>query len=296
MNTNHLYYFIKVFEQGSFTAAAKRFEISPQAVSKAINTLENELNVALFYRKGNKIIPSASGYELYTFAKEFERKFKQLENRVEQLENLKQYHINLVVSTGVLGFLGTTFVKNLENILPDIEFTIREMSDKSCEEEIITHRADFAITVAPYDKEFNNKTLYDGFHYLWINTANPLSKLNRIQPKDLDNEIIAGVSTDFNGTKLFNSAMSEYHVKVKTFLQSSEMVWLFEYAKQNLASSLTVLHQTQLLKASNVVAKKLDWCPWTFGLNWKKGKEFTEFDERFYTYVINSSKKCRDLK
>ena len=50
MNIRQLEYFVKVYESGSFFKAADSLFISQQALSRALATLEQELNAQLFYR------------------------------------------------------------------------------------------------------------------------------------------------------------------------------------------------------------------------------------------------------
>ena len=58
MNVRQLSYFMEVYKQGSIAGAAKTLFISPQGVSKTILSLEEELSVELFVRKGRKLVPT----------------------------------------------------------------------------------------------------------------------------------------------------------------------------------------------------------------------------------------------
>ena len=65
MNIRQLEYFVKVYESGSFFKAADSLFISQQALSRALATLEQELNAQLFYRNHKGVIPTPLGQELY---------------------------------------------------------------------------------------------------------------------------------------------------------------------------------------------------------------------------------------
>ena len=56
MNIRQLEYFVKVYESGSFFKAADSLFISQQALSRALATLEQELNAQLFYRNHKGVI------------------------------------------------------------------------------------------------------------------------------------------------------------------------------------------------------------------------------------------------
>ena len=61
--------FICVVEAGSFSKAADKLYISPPAVIKQINSLENNLGVQLFARTHRGLVVTAAGESLYQDAK-----------------------------------------------------------------------------------------------------------------------------------------------------------------------------------------------------------------------------------
>ena len=58
MNVNQLRYFNAVIAKGSYADAARTLYISPQAISKSIKALEDELGAPLFRREGRSVIPT----------------------------------------------------------------------------------------------------------------------------------------------------------------------------------------------------------------------------------------------
>ena len=64
MNVRQLSYFMEVYRQGSIAGAARTLFISPQGISKTILSLEEELSVELFIRKGRKLIPTQDAIAL----------------------------------------------------------------------------------------------------------------------------------------------------------------------------------------------------------------------------------------
>ena len=61
MELTQLKYFQAAAQEGNFTRAAKKANISQPALSKAILNLEDELGVKLFLRDGNRISLSHFG-------------------------------------------------------------------------------------------------------------------------------------------------------------------------------------------------------------------------------------------
>lgn len=67
MNLSQLYYFVKLSELQHYTKAAKELYITQPSLSAAISSLENELGVSLFQKKGRNIVLTKHGEEFYTY-------------------------------------------------------------------------------------------------------------------------------------------------------------------------------------------------------------------------------------
>lgn len=67
MNLHLLRIFVEVIESGGFSAAARRLGISQPAVSKAVRTLEAELDTVLLERQGRRLRATDPGNTLYRY-------------------------------------------------------------------------------------------------------------------------------------------------------------------------------------------------------------------------------------
>ena len=70
MTFNHLKYFIEVVNQKSFTKASEKLFISQSTISKALSSLEAELNTTLYEHGNREFILTQTGQYLYDFAKD----------------------------------------------------------------------------------------------------------------------------------------------------------------------------------------------------------------------------------
>lgn len=61
MNIGQIRYFVAAFEEGSFSAAARKQFVTVQAVSKAVSDLEGELGKSLFIRGNRSARPTEFG-------------------------------------------------------------------------------------------------------------------------------------------------------------------------------------------------------------------------------------------
>lgn len=101
--------FTAVIEHGSLNKAAKALNISQPALSRKIASLEAELNIQLFERRGKKLLLTPIGEAAYDYANEF----MQLERRF--LQSLAAYKPETKVMLTVGASLTT-----LQSTLPDL--------------------------------------------------------------------------------------------------------------------------------------------------------------------------------
>lgn len=61
MDTDHLKVFVEVVQQGSFAAVARKFDMDPSAVTRAITSLEKDLGLRLLERTTRQLVLTAAG-------------------------------------------------------------------------------------------------------------------------------------------------------------------------------------------------------------------------------------------
>ena len=67
MNLSQLYYFKRLAELQHYTKAAQELSITQPSLSGAIHSLEDELGVDLFHKKGRNIVLTKNGSEFYIY-------------------------------------------------------------------------------------------------------------------------------------------------------------------------------------------------------------------------------------
>ena len=64
MEIRNLVYFLQLFDDQNYSLAAGKLFITQQALSKSIHNMELELNVELFTKKSNGIVPTNKAIEI----------------------------------------------------------------------------------------------------------------------------------------------------------------------------------------------------------------------------------------
>ena len=142
MDWDKLKIFHTVAEAGSFTKASTILNLSQSAISRQIQTLENELKINLFERHARGLVLTDNGEYLFKTAHEVISKLKDVESTLSDEKD--KLHGKLIITT-VVSF-GTTWltprIKEFMDLHPGIEIELI-FDDK--ELDLATRQADVAI-------------------------------------------------------------------------------------------------------------------------------------------------------
>lgn len=98
MYDKHLDYFLLVADCGSFSSAAEKAYISPNAIIKQINLLEADLGITLFTRTNHGVTLTEAGTSIYHDAKRIISLSRQSVQKARQIEQAKQQTIRIGTS------------------------------------------------------------------------------------------------------------------------------------------------------------------------------------------------------
>lgn len=152
MNINSLKIFITVVEKGSFTEAAKSLYISQPAISKAINSLENDLNVRLFQRdKRRGLLLTDVGEKILLMA----RQILDLENKIYQTAFKENNFLGGRVRIASIPVLSTTILPRVIAIFrekyPYVTIELIEGDARWVKKQVTEHVVDFGLSISPFD-------------------------------------------------------------------------------------------------------------------------------------------------
>lgn len=188
MELTQLKYFQAAAQEGNFTRAAKRTNISQPALSKAILNLEEEIGVKLFLRDGNRVSLSHFGHILL---EEVDLAMLHLDTGVKNARvraGLEQGHVSIAMSEAI------TITKPIEDFLtdhPNVYFQELPASTLQMEESLLTGQVDFGIT---YEKIVNPKISWQELYHdrmsVLLHKDHPLAGRSVIELRELEGEHI----------------------------------------------------------------------------------------------------------
>lgn len=186
MELTQLKYFQAAAEECNFTRASRRLNISQPALSKAIGNLEDELQVKLFVRDGNKISLSPYGQ---SFLEEVNTAILHLDAGVRNTRiqaGLDYGHIAIAFSGAI------TLTKPIEYFLiehPNVYFHELPTSTLQMEDLLLNGTIDFGITYDPIDNpKIVWRPIYQDRMSVLLPPNHRLSHRKSIRLEELDGE------------------------------------------------------------------------------------------------------------
>lgn len=199
MDIRQLEYFAEVARHLSFTKAAATLHISQPSISKAIQNLEVELGVPLFYRSSKKLELTDAGEAVLVNAQHVLLAFQNLRSELTDIMDLKKGQIRI----GIPPIVGAEFFSKLISYYkeqhPYIEILLTEVGTKRIRQEIDAGELDVGLVCSTTSTNDNLETisfLIDPLQLI-VHEDHPLAQLESVELSDLMNEAFIIYRKDF---------------------------------------------------------------------------------------------------
>lgn len=154
MNIEQLRIFTTVTELGSFSAAALELEISQSAVSRAIASLESELDVSLLVRGRFGAQPTQLGERLLAHAREMVALRDRMDEDLALARGLQGGRVRIASFRSAATHLLPPLLARFSQRFPEVEVAIDESDPVAVEQQLREGKADIGLMPLPRSGEF----------------------------------------------------------------------------------------------------------------------------------------------
>ena len=140
-----VYYFVHVADTGSFSRAAAALSVGQPIISRAIRSLEQDLQVALLYRHGRGVSLTPAGEQLLADAKTILQRVSDTRSDIAALGEVPAGNVEIAMPPLLGDLLAIELVKRLRAEFPLISVNIREGYAADSLEWLSTGAADIAL-------------------------------------------------------------------------------------------------------------------------------------------------------
>ena len=255
MSPRQLEYFLEIYNQKSIKKAAEKLIISPQAVSKTIKEIEEELQVDLFIRGKKSLEPTVEAELLKNHAIKILDEYDKI-NSIKKFNEMKRKALTRYSVDGLLQYVTVKFIEDFQKHFPDILLNIIETTEKDIIEKLEKRDIDTAIITTPLDSEiFNYTYLYSNKNCLVINKGNPLAKKLAISQNDLDQQPIAGKGCAYSCYSSNVKKLFQRNINPQIILETTNDSLIINMAERNLAIGITLDYIAFSANSENIVIK-----------------------------------------
>lgn len=300
LDMRQLEYFAAAASSGSFSSAAKRLFVSPQAISKGVQILEHSIGASLFDRGPNGIELTAFGALFYEEAKTVLESLDRLQNMAARYQRENAVPLNVGIQSLCLKENGGTIDWNdllaFSDAHSDAAPVFLEMRGDSIIESVASGEVDFGISVldgAAVD-EFDSMVL----HRFPLAAVLPRSEADFAHKKAASiKELASGHLMLFPEDNAFNSFFTERARKEKLKLKLSSLristVNDIDFIKgRNLYTVRPYQHATRTMRSDHTrILPILDadgnQIAMPLSIFWQKGKKLLELEEQFVAMIVS---------
>ena len=256
MTLTQLRYFYAAGRYQNISQAANALHVAQPTLSIAIQALEKETGLHLFYRLGKQIVLTEEGHILLAKLAPLLERFQQLDREIEDMAHRKN-HIRMAVPLQIGVKLLPKLFTDFRNEFPDISFDIVEAG--GIEALPMIERGELDISITNYDDNYLPSLRYRPIGKSEIcfctGAMNPLADKKSVSVEMLREEPLVLLNGGFFITRRINEMFQDAALSPKVLLYSGQLHTLKLLVKSGVAS--TFLMRQAILPEDGVVAISL---------------------------------------
>ena len=257
MELRQLKYFVKVAELLSFSKAAKALYITQSTLSQQIKQLEDELDMALFFRNNHKVTLTEAGE---TFLEGAKKTLADADDNKAKIMDLAMGYRG-VLNIGVtysFGSILTETVLAFKKKFPDVQLNICYKNVMELMELVSDGELDFALSFRASEKyeSVESHILFDNRLCIVVRDEHPLTRKKFVRLADLEDYELVLPSIGLQARSAFDTIIAERNLNLKVAIEANEVNTVLNLLKKSIY--VTVLSETVVLEHAGFTTIEID--------------------------------------
>ncbi len=242
MDLRQLEQFVAVYEEGSFSRAARRENCTQPGLSVQIRNLEGQLGVELFTRSARGVAPTVAGKRFYA-------KSLAILNAVEDtkldMQNLQGAITGAIVAGTVPSISRSALPAALSRFTeqhPNVELRLDEAYGGTLTERVVAGELDFAIVTGSYAVEgLTSELMAENVLTLVSGPESPLRHLEPCRLSELPPLRLVLPSDRHSIRQVIDASLQRGGANVATVIESDGLNTTLEYVRRSGWSTVTLM-------------------------------------------------------
>jgi DNA-binding transcriptional LysR family regulator len=149
LDSRQLSAFYHVARTSSFTQGARAMNLSQSAVSRAVQSLEDDVGCRLLDRLGKTVTLTLAGEQLLHFVEKIFRDMNAARGSLAQLGKWGRGRLRLGASIAICQYVLPGVLREFRESFPDYEIAIQPGDAHELTDDLVAHRVDLALTIEP---------------------------------------------------------------------------------------------------------------------------------------------------
>ena len=183
-------YIVNLDETRNFSESARLCGVTQPTLSMQIKKAEDLLNMVIFDRDKNPIIPTIKGEEIIRQCRRVLKESSFFENLNNDLNEVQgEFHLGIIPT--IAPYLIPLFIKNFEKKYPKLKLFIKERQTHEIIKELKNEKLDFGILATPLndDQLYEQVLYYEPFSF-FLNDKHSFLSMKSINLNGLNKETI----------------------------------------------------------------------------------------------------------
>lgn len=289
MTIAQLQYFLAICDCGGITSAASKLFISQQALSKTVNTLERELDTALFLRTPSGIVLTKAGALLRDECRPIVEQFEQFSACIQHTIGRSSGTLRLCIFEDCFSFITVDEFNQFQARFPQYTLEIQEYQFQVCNQRLIEGKHDAALTIEPiHDRRIANIPLQSRQLVIVLRRDDPFAEQPAIAYSDLRQRKLV-ICLDRCGHQFTDRLFQEHGVAPEGIQRVSQLSNMFSICSENGYLGLTADYSAGKILSvyPNLTTKPLEGypSPYTVTLAYHTNSEKLEVLNNFIQWV-----------
>jgi DNA-binding transcriptional LysR family regulator len=288
MNIKSLNYFIEVAKEKSFTNASKNLFVCQSALSKAIKTFENELDITLIDRTSKHFKLTPEGQLLY------ENGVIALKVINEQLEmlldsvSIEKGKIKVGVPPVISTIYFTSIIKSFKDNFHSINLQIIEAGANTVKDKVHNGEIDIGVVILPFSSdEFNITPIFSDVVVV-ANKSHPFASREEVSLLEIKDEPLISLNETYMLYDRIKIRCNEAGFEPNIICTSSQWDFIAEMVALNQGISILPKPILSKFHSKNIKAIHIkEGFPWNIAFIVRKDKYVSKAIKLFIEFTKN---------
>lgn len=242
MDLRQLDQFVTVYEEGSFSRAARRANCTQPALSVQIRNLEDELGVSLFTRSRRGVVPTIAGKRLYARSLSILSAVADTRIAVRELSGDVTGALTIGTVPSVSRSALPAALSRFTEVHPNVELTLDEAYGGTLTDRVAAGELDFAVVTSAVSHEGIEATLLAEHELVLVSgPGSGLTPFERIRLQDLSPLRMVLPTRRHAIRQLIDTHIARAELEVESTIESDGLNTTLEYVRHSGWSTLTAV-------------------------------------------------------